>query len=146
VRIQGATQVTRGRPLEGLRSTATVTVTTTARGMGAPFGGHRAPLQPPLGRHTGLPLRVLLVVLIALLAALAAQRALGERGLNLRPVRWATLGVGLMFLSLWAACGGGGGGGPPPSKPGTPAGSYTLTLTGTVGSVSRQTTVTLQVN
>jgi len=125
-------------------ATATVTVTTTARGMGTP---RFVPTPPPLGRHTGLPLRVLLVVLITLLAALAARRALGERVLNLRPVRWATLGVGLMFLLLWAACGGGGGGGgPPPSKPGTPVGTYTLTLAGTVGSVSRQTTVTLQMN
>jgi hypothetical protein len=128
-------------------ATATITVTTTARGMGAPFGAHRPLLQPPLGRRTGLPLRMLLGALIALLATLTALLALGEGGLNLRPVRWATLGVGLMFLSLWAACGGGGGGGAPtPPQTGTAAGTYALTVTGTSSGVSRSTTLTLKVN
>jgi len=125
-------------------ATATVTITTTARGTGAP---RFVPSPPPLGRYTALPLRVLLGALLALLAALTALWALGERRLNLSPVRWPPLGVGLMFLLLWAACGGGGGGGgPPPPKPGTPAGTYTLTVTATSGGVSHTTSLTLKVN
>ena len=125
-------------------ATATVTITTTARGTGAP---RFVPSPPPLGRYTALPLRVLMGALLALLAALTALWALGERRLNLSPVRWPPLGVGLMFLLLWAACGGGGGGGgPPPPKPGTPAGTYTLTVTATSGGVSHTTSLTLKVN
>jgi hypothetical protein len=46
---------------------------------------------------------------------------------------WAPLAVVTLGLMLWAACGGGGGGGGagPPVNPGTPAGTYPLTVTGT---------------
>jgi len=53
---------------------------------------------------------------------------------------WGSLIVVIAAMMLWAACGGGsvGGGGAsnPPSNPGTPAGSYNLTVTGSVTSGS----------
>jgi hypothetical protein len=45
-----------------------------------------------------------------------------------------------------ASCGGGGsGGGGNKGNPGTTAGSYTITVTGTSGSIMQTTTVTLTV-
>ena len=57
--------------------------------------------------------------------------------------RWSTL-VGILmvmtFLLMLPACGGGGGGHtPPPTQdPGTPAGTYTVTVTATAGNLSQQ--------
>ncbi len=57
--------------------------------------------------------------------------------------RWSTL-VGILmvmtFLLMLPACGGGGGHStPPPTQdPGTPAGTYTVTVTATAGSLSQQ--------
>jgi hypothetical protein len=52
-----------------------------------------------------------------------------------------------LFLALLAACGGGsgGGGGGGPTNPGTPAGTYTVTIAGTAGSLQNSGTVTLTV-
>jgi trimeric autotransporter adhesin len=49
--------------------------------------------------------------------------------------------------SLLVSCGGGsGGGGSTPSNPGTTAGAYTVTITGTSGATTKTTTVALTVN
>ncbi|MBZ5545287.1 MAG: hypothetical protein LAO07_16670 [Acidobacteriia bacterium] len=53
------------------------------------------------------------------------------------------LGVLMLFVLLWSACAGGGEVGVPR---GTPAGSYTLTITGVSGTASKTTTVSLTVN
>ena len=56
--------------------------------------------------------------------------------------RWRTLivlGAGVLAVVLWAGCGGTGGGGRM-TNPGTPAGTYTLTVTG--NSTSSSTTLT----
>ena len=57
-------------------------------------------------------------------------------------IAWAPLTVGILALMLSVMCGGGGRG---PSNPGTPAGNYALTVTGSVtsGSTTFQHTITL---
>jgi subtilase family serine protease len=63
--------------------------------------------------------------------------------------RWSSL-LGLMVVALLVtvpACGGGGGGTQTQTvqDPGTPAGTYNITLTATAGSISQQATFTLTV-
>jgi len=61
--------------------------------------------------------------------------------------RWSLL-LGLMLLNLLVtvpACGGGGGGGGGQQDPGTPAGTYTVTVTATAGSLAEHGTFTLLV-
>jgi pro-kumamolisin-like protein/Big-like domain-containing protein len=56
--------------------------------------------------------------------------------------------LGMMLLALLVtvpACGGGGGGSHPTQDPGTPAGTYTVTVTATAGSISQQGSFTLTV-
>ena len=61
--------------------------------------------------------------------------------------RWVSiLGFLVVVLILTgAACGGGGSTTPPPPPPGTPAGTYIITVTGTSGSTSHSTQVSLTV-
>jgi hypothetical protein len=135
---------------------ATVTVSTAGRSLGAPQGG------PPLsGPGASLRLWLELASLLALLA-LAAWAAAGRRrarvqpGLAFRRVRLSALALAALALMLmaWAACGGGGSAtSSVTSNPGTPAGTYALTVTGTFSSSPGQATalvrtqpLSLQVN
>jgi hypothetical protein len=56
--------------------------------------------------------------------------------------------LAVLLVMVCISCGGGGSSGPPPPPPptGTPAGTYTVTLVGTSGSISHSATVTLVVN
>jgi hypothetical protein len=55
----------------------------------------------------------------------------------------AVFGLAAALLLVSAGCGGGGQAGVPA---GTPAGTYQITVTGTAGSLTNSTTLTLQVN
>jgi len=117
---------------------ATVAVTTTARSLVAPL--MRLPVSG-LGGRLLVPW-LLWLMAFASLAMLAAARQEGWAWLR----KVSPLGVLLFVVLLWSACGGGGGGAPPPEQKGTPAGTYSLTISATSGSASRSTTLTLHVN
>ena len=109
-------------------ATVAVSIQTTAR-VQAPPGS--SPILPP--SMTGLRWLSWAFALVMMATILAARR---RRAL-------LVFGVLMLFALLWTACGGGGQYGVPN---GTPAGTYTLTITGVSGSSSKTTTVTLTVN
>ena len=79
-------------------------------------------------------------------ATLACLLFIGIPGLRRR---WRTV-LGMLILLAFltggiASCGGGGGGGGGKGNPGTTAGSYAITVTGTAGSTTNTTTVNLTV-
>jgi hypothetical protein len=124
----------------------TVSVSTTAAS-GAAFRGWPAP--PVNSFPVSWPMRVGLLLIVALLVAGLRRGA----GVSIRTVaRAAFVAAAVAALLSLAACGGGGGGGggggTPPNS-GTPAGSYTLTVTGTLSgstNVHHSMTLTLQVD
>ena len=131
-------------------SSASVTVTTTARS-GALRGPRPGPPGlPSNGRPQGSPLLVLGLMLLWLIvrsARLARPDLSGRRTFQAKPQTskaevCATAAL-LLIILTWVACGGGGGGGT--HNPGTPAGNYTLTVTATYtsGSTSLQHTLML---
>jgi hypothetical protein len=101
-----------------------VEVFTTARSTIAPQGRGR-----PRSPYT-LPTRLLLTMLAAL-ATLAGSYAIRRAGVPQLSRPQIVLAATLLVMIVWAACGGtGGGGGGGGGNPGTPAGTYTLTVTG----------------
>jgi hypothetical protein len=117
---------------------ASVTVTTTARGLmppSLPTGRFKLPPQSvPV-----LLLTLLLAVLILCFARTRLQRLSGA-------LPFIVLVVFLMLQAI--GCGGGGYNSPPPPPlpTGTLAGTYTVTVTGTSGSTTHTMTLTLTVN
>jgi hypothetical protein len=120
---------------------ANVQVTTTARALASPGGG-----DGRYGRPGGSPL-LWLLALVGLAALLAVWRLRA-----LKPAPTLALAGMLLLILVWAACGGGGGFVSTNGPSGTPAGSYSLKITGTYTStsagttLSHDTTLTLKVN
>jgi hypothetical protein len=113
-------------------ATSKLTISTTA-----PSAVFEVPFDvpPPYGLWIGLIAACLLT--LAFLRRSARGRAVA---LYLAAVLF------VLTLALQVACGGGGGGtGGGPTNPGTPAGTHTITVTGTAGSLTNSVPVTLTV-
>ena len=113
--------------------TATLTISTTRR-TASPPGGQLRPPGPGWLLRPGLWGMWLLALLV--LTGWAVNK-------NRLRWTWAALAFTALMLMSFAACGGGGGG--YTNTTGTPAGNYTVTVTGTSGGLTRSATVALTV-
>jgi hypothetical protein len=115
---------------------ATVTVTTTSRGL--------APLFVPKvwsGRRPQyVPISLLSLLLAGLLLCFARTRP--QRLLKVLP----SAAIALFLMLLTIGCGGGNSAPPPPPPTGTPAGSYTITVSGASAGITNSASLTLIVN
>jgi hypothetical protein len=117
----------------------TVTVTTTAASVGAPRSRPLPPARPPLPGAGSL-----LMLALALAGVAWAIRSWRQPEVSRRRAAFLTLAAGLLLTLAMAACGGGGGGGGGHTPiPGTPAGTYTLTVTGSASPSSLSHTISL---
>ena len=124
--------------LDGTKvQTATVTVTTHSSSL-APPGPRGGP--PPPGGFSIHEWWIVFLCLLMMMGALALA-------FNQRRRRVSLLAGAVLLAALAMSCGGGGGGGGggTTTNPGTPKGTYTLTVTGTSGSLQHQTTLQLTV-
>lgn len=124
----------------------TVTVTTTAASISLPHSRPVAPV-PPLSPSLR-DLFMLAWILAVMAWAIVHRNQLGVKRWNPAMV---VLAAGLLLTSALAGCGGGGtGGSGATANPRTPAGNYTLSVTGTIGSgssaVSHSVALTLNVS
>ena len=117
--------------------TSMLTVSTTAAS---------ALVKPPAGHAPQLPLYALRLKLGGL--ALVGLGLLSVGGRKNRSRRFALalgLALSLVVAAVQASCGGGESQ-PPASNPGTPAGNYTITISGTSSSLVQSASAALTVN
>ncbi len=124
----------------------TVTVTTTAASLSAPRSRPLPPAPPLSPRVRGL---WILTLLLAAMAWAVGRR--NQRGVNRWQSTMLLLAAGFLLTFALAGCGGGGSVISGPTRnPGTSAGTYNLTVTGTAGSgsstLSHSMTLTLTVS
>jgi hypothetical protein len=97
---------------------------------------------PPL---PDVPLGVWIVMGASLTLSVATARRLCSVS-RLKPAPAVLLSACLLLAAIWTGCSGGGSSSGPPPSTGTPAGNYTLNVTGTSQGVSRTVNLTLTVN
>jgi sugar lactone lactonase YvrE len=123
----------------------TVTVSTTARGMLAPQSEPATRMQPPVALQM-LPLSVLAMLLLIVTLLAATQSPAGRLRLARVALSACLVLMPIVAATLIGGCGGGSSSTPPPPPvTGTPAGSYTITVTATSGSTTATTQLTLVV-
>jgi hypothetical protein len=116
---------------------ATITVTTTARGLMPPMWPRVRFISRPQFLPVSLLLTILLGVFLLRFARTRRQRYAGALPLA---------GLALLLLLQSIGCGSGGYTSPPPPPPtGTPAGTYTVTVSATSGTLTHTTTLTVVV-
>jgi hypothetical protein len=120
-------------PVGNSSSNVAVAVTTTAPAASAPRSRPVSPMPPLSPGMRGI---LMLALLLTAITWAFMRRRIAGAG------RWRAtmlpLGAALLLFLALAACGGGGGsvGGGPTKNPGTPSGTYMLTVTATAGSGS----------
>jgi hypothetical protein len=114
----------------GSTVTAQVSISSTARGAAAPLA------QIPGNMNLRGPFWI-----GALMVTLTVSLLMASRGRS--RLAWALPAAALVLMSV--SCGSTGSN-PPPATKGTPAGSYTVTITGTAGSQTRTANITFVVN
>jgi hypothetical protein len=112
-------------------TTSKLTISTTA-----PSASFREPIGRPPVNGLWIALMAVSLIVFAGIRRFARTRPLAL---------YVSAGVLGLFLALLAGCGGGGGGGGGPRNPGTPAGTYTVAIAGTAGSLQNSASVTLTV-